>query len=168
MKLDKAYEIITEPSDKPKYNLPFGSLVHRVNTRKQNEYEAYLKYIYNHNGDMAQIDKTIEELQELIVELEKCKRDNALDYRLSLIEEMADVHVMLDHLVLRLKCYEDMVETQYWKAHREVGRIKGICCDACKWYADNSVCTNSDSHMRAAFVGREDWCGEFTKYEIGG
>ncbi len=60
-----------------------------------------LKVIATHFGFQAQAEKAIEEMAELMVEIkhiEKRSENSAYDY-VRLIEELADVKIMIDQLV---------------------------------------------------------------------
>lgn len=64
-----------------------------------------LKIIANHFGFQAQAEKAIEEMAELMVEIkhiEKRSESSAYDY-VRLIEELADVKIMIDQLVFTIE-----------------------------------------------------------------
>ncbi len=56
-----------------------------------------IKKIREYHGDTGQKKKIIEELQELIVEIQK-ELDTNSDNRTCIIEESADVYIMLEQL----------------------------------------------------------------------
>lgn len=66
---------------------PFSYMTKRI------EIDPRLKIIANHFGFQAQAEKAIEEMAELIVEI---KHDNQFKM---LIEELADVKIMIDQLI---------------------------------------------------------------------
>ena len=90
-----------------------------VNT-KFNEYIIYghgCRTIFNHYGIRVQKKQLIQELGELIVALTKSDLEN-------IIEEMADVQVMLDQFKLSNKELDERIQkTKYEKVKRQLQRI---------------------------------------------
>lgn len=88
-----------------------------------------LKIIADHFGFQAQAEKAIEEMAELMVEIkhiEKRSENSAYDY-VRLIEELADVKIMIDQLVFLVRQGEECadsfdLQTEY-KIERQLKRI---------------------------------------------
>ncbi len=93
------------------------------------EYKKQLQSIIDHHGKEAQIRQTIEEMSELTQAL--CKADRYKDgdtiermNRLNaIIDEIADVQIMLDQLRIVYACEMDVDERIRYKIHREIGRM---------------------------------------------
>lgn len=87
-------------------------------TRNVNEYYKAETAILKHYGLKAQKQQFIQELAELIVALTKKDIDN-------LIEEMADVQVMIDQFTINdVDLDLKMQEIQLAKVRRQLERIK--------------------------------------------
>ena len=89
-----------------------------------------LKKIADYFGFDAQAEKAIEEMAELIVEIKHLKKrdENAADIYPRLIEELADVKIMIDQLVYLVR--QDEENSEYFdfqtesKIERTLMRIK--------------------------------------------
>jgi len=82
-----------------------------------------LKHIAEHYGIDAQLEKTKEELNELVEEVEKFQqfKKNYVLYRM--IDEIADVENMIDQLKLLLKIAAEVDEVKEYKIARQLKRI---------------------------------------------
>lgn len=87
-------------------------------------YYTACKYIINHYGREKQKQQLVQELAELIVAITKNDIEN-------IIEEMADVQVMLDQFTISDPPLFNQIELmQIKKVKRQIGRIqkeKGKC-----------------------------------------
>lgn len=81
--------------------------------------------IAEHHGIDNQLEQTVEELAELIVAVKKYKRysGNPTVYR-NLIEEIADVEIMLEQLIYLLDIGTSVDDVATLKVHRELQRIE--------------------------------------------
>lgn len=76
-----------------------------------------LKPIINHYGHTTQFNKTVEELSELIRALVRDDKDN-------LIEEMADVYIMLEQLLIICDISDEVIDYLiYQKIERTLERM---------------------------------------------
>lgn len=77
-------------------------------------------------GNDAQEDMAIEECSELIKAILKFRRSNAKDSDLrdAVIDEIADVQIMLTQLGIIFNCVEEVNERIDFKIDRQIGRIK--------------------------------------------
>lgn len=77
-------------------------------------------------GNDAQEDMAIEECSELIKAILKFRRSNAKDSDLrdAVIDEIADVQIMLTQLGIIFNCVEEVNERIDFKIDRQMGRIK--------------------------------------------
>ena len=77
-------------------------------------------------GSDKQEDMAIEECQELIKAILKFRRSNAKDSDLrdAVIDEIADVQIMLTQLGIIFNCVEEVNERIDFKIDRQMGRIK--------------------------------------------
>lgn len=87
------------------------------------ELKAKLQMIYEHYGKY-QFKKCVEELQELIEAIELYI---ASDYSESLedhvIEEIADVWIMITQITMMLKAENEVDEYKKYKVERQLGRM---------------------------------------------
>lgn len=82
------------------------------------QYAQNCARIFNHYGIVEQRKQLIQECAELIVALTKLDREN-------IIEEMADVQVMLDQFKLSLPGVgNDITEIMYQKVKRQLERME--------------------------------------------
>ena len=89
-----------------------------------------LKIIANHFGFQAQAEKAIEEMAELMVEIRHLKKrsENAAADHTRLIEELADVKIMIDQLIFLVRQDEESAvyldhQTEY-KIERTLRRVE--------------------------------------------
>lgn len=77
-------------------------------------------------GSDKQEDMAIEECLELIKAILKFRRSNAKDSDLrdAVIDEIADVQIMLTQLGIIFNCVEEVNERIDFKIDRQIGRIK--------------------------------------------
>ena len=77
-------------------------------------------------GSDTQEDMAIEECSELIKAILKFRRSNAKDSDLrdAVIDEIADVQIMLTQLGIIFNCVEEVNERIDFKIDRQIGRIK--------------------------------------------
>jgi len=81
-------------------------------------YYTACNFIYKHYGEEAQKRQLIQELAELIVAITKNDLEN-------IIEEMADVQVMLDQFTMsNRRIYDKMEFIQIQKVKRQMKRIE--------------------------------------------
>lgn len=74
-------------------------------------------------GENAQLDMAIEEMAELTKEI--CKKKRAADNRDEIIEEMADVYVMLEQLKIMCKIWDyEIIDQIQFKTKRLSERLK--------------------------------------------
>lgn len=87
----------------------------------ENEYNQYCngcKLIFDHYGKDAQLNKLVEECSELIRAIIRKDRTNIL-------EELADVHVLIDQLSIAYPEFDDCIEQiKFNKVERQIKRIK--------------------------------------------
>lgn len=82
--------------------------------------EDKIEIIAHHYGLESQLNQTTEECGELITAINKFKRYGDVEH---LIEEMADVEVMLDQLKYLLKCEDSIHDIKEYKINRQLKRI---------------------------------------------
>lgn len=88
-----------------------------MNKEQCKTYYTACRFIFNHYGKEAQKQQLIQELGELIVAITKNNMEN-------IIEEMADVQVMIDQFTINEKDLYDKIEiSQIKKVRRQVKRI---------------------------------------------
>ena len=80
-------------------------------------YMTSCRIIFNHYGKQAQERQLIQELGELIVAITKGDLEN-------IIEEMADVQVMIDQFALYKDYGDKIIPIQHQKVLRQLIRIK--------------------------------------------
>lgn len=100
-----------------------------VNT---NELERKLREIADYYGFEAQANQVIEECGELIQAIAKYNRTKGNGYDTpvtsaaaitKIVEELADVQLVVCQLVYLLKCGDEVLEITNEKADRQLGRI---------------------------------------------
>lgn len=79
-----------------------------------------IKIIADHYGINPQLDQMQEECGELIVAINKRKRYGKSE---QVIEEMADVELMLEQVKYLLKCDDKVQEIKQKKIERQLDRI---------------------------------------------
>lgn len=82
--------------------------------------EALIKLII-HYGVFSQVDKTMEECSELIKALLKARRKNSSIE--GIIDEIADVTIMLEQLKLMFDCEDEVTKRIDYKINRQLERI---------------------------------------------
>ena len=118
------------------------------------------RQILNHYGIMHQKAKAIEELAELIVALQKDILAGKESHSRAVLEEIADVHIMLTQL---LDDESDKMTVSLIvdkKLKRQMRRIKAEknsskTCKNCEWYKEHFV------HAGVCVCSRSDQCGDF-------
>lgn len=80
--------------------------------------------IAEHYGCRRQMQQLIEEMSELTQALCKCFRSNG-EVHENLIEELADVKLVLDQVIFLLACNEEVLEIMKQKTNRTIERMKG-------------------------------------------
>lgn len=77
-------------------------------------------------GDDAQEDMAIEECSELIKAILKFRRSNekTVEMRDAVIDEIADVQIMLTQLGIIFNCVAEVEDRIDFKINRQMGRIK--------------------------------------------
>ena len=80
--------------------------------------------ILNHYGIMHQKSKTIEELAELIVALQKDILEGKEEHSRAVLEEIADVHIMLTQLLDDESDKTEVSRIVDKKLKRQIRRIK--------------------------------------------
>lgn len=77
-------------------------------------------------GESSQVNMAVEEMAELTKALMKDKRDdvNHNSVRENVIEEIADVEIMLDQLKLIYHCFADVENIKEFKINRLAERIE--------------------------------------------
>ena len=83
-----------------------------------------LLFIINTYGTRAQQDIAIEELAELQKAILKHRRYGNKETEQDIIDEIADVEIMLEQLKIIYSCYKDVENRIEYKIEREIGRIK--------------------------------------------
>ena len=117
--------------------------------------EERVRQILQHYGILHQKSKTIEELAELIVALQKDILKGKEEHSRAVLEEIADVHIMLTQLLddESDKTMGSLIVDK--KVKRQRRRIKAEkdnskTCKNCSWYKEQferagvCVCTRSD------------------------
>lgn len=85
-----------------------------------------LKTIINKYGVPSRIDLTIEECSELIKALLKLRRSetDSVDLRVDVIEEIADVSIMIEQLKIIFDCEKEVSEEIDYKLDRQLERMR--------------------------------------------
>ena len=83
-----------------------------------------LQYIIDTYGTSSQVDMAIEECSELQKALLKHRRKPGEEAREAIIDEIADVEIMLNQLKLIFSCTKDVSERVDYKIERQLERIK--------------------------------------------
>lgn len=118
------------------------------------------KQILNHYGIMHQKSKTIEELAELIVALQKDILDGKESHSRAVLEEIADVHIMIAQLLDDEGDKTTVSLIIDKKLKRQIRRVKAgkdssRTCKNCEWYKEHFV------HAGVCICTRSDQCGDF-------
>ena len=131
--------------------------------------EKQAKYILNHYGILHQKAKAIEELAELIVALQKDILEGKESHSRAVLEEIADVHIMLTQLLDDESDKTTVSLIVDKKLKRQMRRIEAEknsskTCDACTWYirlrplARKGVCYCSQSDKYRTYVNGKMTC----------
>ena len=83
-----------------------------------------LLFIINTYGTRAQQDIAIEELAELQKAILKHRRYSSKETEQQIIDEIADVEIMLEQLKIIYSCHSDVERRVEYKIDREIKRIK--------------------------------------------
>ena len=83
-----------------------------------------LLFIINTYGARAQQDIAIEELAELQKAILKHRRYSSKETEQEIIDEIADVEIMLEQLKIIYSCHSDVERRVEYKIDREIKRIK--------------------------------------------
>ena len=132
--------------------------------------EGLARQILSHYGVMHQKSKTIEELAELIVALQKDILEGKESHSRAVLEEMADVHIMLTQLLDDEgdKTAVSLIVDK--KLKRQIRRIKAEkdsekTCKSCKWYEGQyehtGLCIYSKSDEYGNYVDDKMTCCEW-------
>lgn len=131
--------------------------------------EKRAKYILNHYGILHQKAKAIEELAELIVALQKDILGGKEQHSRAVLEEIADVHIMLTQMLDDEGDKTTVSLIVDKKLKRQMRRIKaekgsGKTCENCEWYirlrplAHKGVCYCSQSDKHRTYVDGKMAC----------
>ena len=131
--------------------------------------QGLARQILQHYGILHQKSKTIEELAELIVALQKDILNGKKEHSRAVLEEIADVHIMLTQLLDDEGDKTTVSLIVDKKLKRQMRRIKAekensITCKSCKWYitlsplARNGVCYCSQSDKYRAYIDEKTTC----------
>ena len=80
--------------------------------------------IIEHYGELNQHDKAIEELNELAVAIKDYMKAPTADNRFRMIDEMADVTVMLEQLKIMNVCRDEVAGRVLYKINRQIERME--------------------------------------------
>ena len=83
-----------------------------------------LVFIANNYGDLSQMEKTIEECAELQKAILKYKRNPNTRTRDDIIDEIADVGIMLEQMKIILSCEDEAEIRTGYKIERQMDRIR--------------------------------------------
>lgn len=127
---------------------------------KKNMIKDLARQILNHYGMQHQKSKTIEELAELIVALQKDVLEGKEQHSRAVLEEIADVHIMLTQLLDDESDKTTVSLIADKKLKRQIRRIGaeksgGKTCKNCEWYKEHFV------HAGVCVCSRSDQCGDF-------
>ena len=131
--------------------------------------EERARQILSHYGMIHQKSKTIEELAELIVALQKDILEGKKNHSRAVLEEIADVHIMLTQLLDDEGDKTTVSLIVDKKLKRQMRRIKveknsSKTCDTCTWYvrlrplARKGVCYCSQSAKQRTCVDGKMTC----------
>lgn len=119
-----------------------------------------VRKILNHYGMQHQKAKAIEELAELIVALQKDILAGKEQHSRAVLEEIADVHIMIEQLLDDESDKTTVSLIVNKKLKRQMRRIEaeknsGKTCKNCEWYKEHFV------HAGVCICTRSDQCGDF-------
>lgn len=81
----------------------------------------------SHYGADAQVDMAIEEMSELtkaLLKLRRAKHGETADARIAIIDELADVRIMVDQMELLYQCRDDVRKRIFYKIGRQKRRLE--------------------------------------------
>ena len=87
------------------------------------ERENKLLFLINHYGTKPQQDMAIEELSELQKAILKHRRYATEETKKAVIEEIADVQVMIEQLKIMFSCKSKIDEIMDMKINRQIERV---------------------------------------------
>lgn len=136
---------------------------------KKNMIKEQARQILNHYGMQHQKAKAIEELAELIVALQKDILGGKEQHSRAVLEEIADVHIMLTQLLDDESDKTTVSLIANKKLKRQMRRIEAEknsskTCDTCTWYvrlrplARKGVCYCSQSAKQRTYVDGKMTC----------
>ena len=126
--------------------------------------EGLARQILQHYGVIHQKSKTIEELAELIVALQKDILEGKESHSRAVLEEMADVHIMLTQLLddegdkTAVSLIVDKKlkrQIRRIKAEKDKDIAKGWICKHCRWYEEQY------GHTGICLCSRSGECGTY-------
>lgn len=126
--------------------------------------EGLAKQILQHYGVMHQKSKAIEELAELIVALQKDILEGKEKHSRAVLEEIADVHIMIaqllddegDKTMVSLIVDKKLKrQIRRIKAEKDKDIAKGWVCKDCKWYEEQY------GHTGICLCSRSGECGNY-------
>ena len=131
--------------------------------------EGLARQILQHYGILPQKSKAIEELAELIVALQKDILEGKEQHSRAVLEEIADVHIMLTQLLDDEGDKTTVSLIVDKKLKRQIRRIKAEkgsdkTCKNCEWYvrlrplARKGVCYCSQSAKQRTYVDGKMTC----------
>lgn len=82
-----------------------------------------LLFIINCYGTRMQEDVAIEEMAELQKAIIKHRRYANEETRAEIIDEIADVEIMIEQLKIIYSCYKEVEKRKEYKVERQIGRI---------------------------------------------
>ena len=82
-----------------------------------------LLFIINTYGTRTQEDVAIEEMAELQKSILKHRRNAGEETRAGIIDEIADVEIMIEQLKIIYSCSKEVEERKDYKIGRQIGRI---------------------------------------------
>lgn len=122
------------------------------------------RQILNHYGMQHQKSKAIEELAELIVALQKDILEGKESHSRAVLEEIADVHIMLTQLLddesdkTTVSLIADKKlkrQLRRIKAEKDKDIAKGWICKHCRWYKEQY------GHTGICICSRGGECGNY-------
>ena len=128
------------------------------------------RQILKHYGILHQKAKAIEELAELIVALQKDILEGKESHSRAVLEEIADVHIMLTQLLDDESDKTTVSLIVNNKLERQIRRIKAEkrgnkICKYCRWYkgpfARIGLCGYSKSELYDNYVDDDMACGKW-------
>ena len=131
---------------------------------KKNMNKDLARQILQHYGILHQKSKTIEELAELIVALQKDILEGKESHSRSVLEEIADVHIMLTQLLddegdkTTVSLIVDKKlkrQIRRIKAEKDKDIAKGWICKHCRWYEEQY------GHTGICICSRSGECGNY-------